>query len=298
MVRGHPVPEGSEEILLYQTLVGAWPLEEAALPAFRERLRAYAVKAAREAAVHTSWLEPDAEHERALVAFVDALLTARPGTRFRGDFVRFTRRIARYGAWGALGQVLLKIAAPGIPDFYQGAELWDFRLVDPDNRGPVDFAARVRLLEALRRRAAAGLLPLARDLLRHWEDGRIKLYLTWRALAFRRQQRDLFAGGAYLPLTATGARRENVFAFARRHGRAWAAVAVPRLLTGLAPPGRAPVGRGVWGAAALALPGGAPERWANVLTGETLEATMSRGARRLPLDRIFRSFPVALLESK
>jgi (1->4)-alpha-D-glucan 1-alpha-D-glucosylmutase len=298
LVDGRPVPDANEEILLYQTLVGAWPLREGEMPAFRERLRAYVVKAAREAGVHTGWLRPHAEYERALGQFVDALLTASPQDRFVQDFGRFQKRVAHYGALGALGQVLLKIAAPGIPDFYQGTELWDFRLVDPDNRSPVDFAERRRLLEELTGREAGGLAALARELLSRWADGRVKLYVTSRALRCRRANPDLFARGDYIPLRAPGPRADHVCAFARRRGEAWALVAVPRLLTRLVRPGEFPLGQRVWGAAGVVLPSGAPKEWRSALTGEVLGVSRRGEKRVLRLALLFQTFPGALLTGR
>lgn len=294
-LRRQPVPGPNEEVLLYQTLVGAWPLRKDELPAFRERLKAYIVRAAKEAKVHTSWIDPDAKYEAALVGFVEAILKPSNRNRFLPDFVQFQGEIAFYGAFNALAQVLLKIASPGVPDCYQGTELWDFSLVDPDNRRPVDFATRARLLEELDRRETAERTRLMTDLLRRWDDGRLKLYVTAKALRFRRSQRDLFLAGEYLPLSASGKGREHVCAFARRQGAAWVVVAVPRLLTKLVRTGVFPCGGRVWGGDRLILPKEAPRVWRNVLTGETMQGALAAGRRVLPLKRIFEHFPVALL---
>ena len=286
VVRGRRVPEGSAELLLYQTLLGAWPLDEAERPAFRERLRAYLVKAAREAKEDTSWLHPDEPYEDALRRFAEAILAEPAQGPFLRDFLPFQRVVAFYGAINGLTQVLLKIAVPGVPDFYQGTELWDFSLVDPDNRRPVDFEARARLLATLHdargdRRALLG------DMLANWQDGRVKLYLTTQGLRCRRDHAALFASGDYVPLGVIGARRDHVCAFARRLGGIWAVAVVPRLAgpTGggswagtartrrgwLRPiramtcqPLRLPLGVDVWGDTTLALPSDAPRRWSDV----------------------------------
>jgi len=302
VVRGRLVPDADTEFLLYQTLVGAWPLREEEVPEFRERLRAYMLKAAREAGMHTGWLESDEAYEGALLAFVDRILESGPENRFLQDFLVFQPFVAYYGALNSLAQVLLKIASPGVPDFYRGTELWDFSLVDPDNRRPVDFGLRAALLAELQERKGDPR-GLAAALLAGWRDGRVKLYLTWRALGFRRNHRRLFAAGDYLPVAAAGPRRDHVCAFVRRLERTWAVVAAPRLCVRLVsgeagsegvPPVVPPLGEAVWGETTLLLPPGAPEGWRNVLTGE--QAVARHGT--LPLPDVFRSFPVAMLHGE
>ncbi len=297
MVGGKPSPGRNEEILLYQTLLGAWPLDPEDLPAFRERIQNYMIKAAREAKAHTRWLRPHPAYENALREFVAALLEEKKGNRFLEDFLPFQEKIAHYGALNSLGQLLLKIAAPGVPDLYQGSELWDFSLVDPDNRRLVDFARRAGLLNDLVTREDRASQPLLRDLVAGWKDGRVKLYLTYKALSLRKGRRDLFRDGSYVPVKATGGRSEHVLSFARRRGDDWAVVAVPRLVTKLVRPGEFPLGQEVWGAnTGLVLPEGAPGAWRNALTGEILHAATGAGGKRLPLHAVFNEFPVALLE--
>lgn len=317
-VMNRPVPDANDEVHLYQTMLGAWPLDSGEAPAsarpaawpmlgprvdarpgaddlaaFRDRLLAYVIKAAREARVHTSWLKPNPEYESAFQTFVARLFE--PGqARFMSDFLRFARTVACYGAWNGLAQVLLKIACPGVPDFYQGSELWDLRLVDPDNRAPVDFARRMNMLARLKQRSASASGALAVELVDHWPDGRIKLYVIWKALSFRRQNRALFEEGEYLPLGARGRRKENVCAFARRGSDSWAIPVVPRLLTALLSPGEPPTGRRVWGNSVLNLPEEAPREWRDVFTGRTLAAPR-RGKKVLALADVFAVFPVALL---
>jgi len=295
LIHGHPVPDANEELLLYQTLIGGWPLEEEEAPAFRERVKAYMVKAAREAKSHTSWLDPDTKHERALVEFVDTILSPARENGFLPDFRQFQQMIAFYGAMNSLAQALLKIASPGVPDFYQGCELWDLSLVDPDNRRPVDFSRRTRLIEELRRDEGENLTALLNDLLGHWQDSRVKMYLTAKALAFRRENADLFADGDYLPLAASGAKRDHVVAFARHRGSSWALVAVPRLTAKLTLPGELPPAAGVWERSTITLPKEAPDRWLNVLTGESIAAMASASGKELPVHAILGRFPVALL---
>jgi len=297
-VEGHTVPSPSEESLLYQTLLGAWPFDFAEMPGFAERIRAYMWKAAREAKVHTSWIQPSEAHEAALAEFVTAILEGPQKSRFLTDLQRLQKRVAHFGAWNALSQVLLKITSPGLPDFYQGTELWNLSLVDPDNRRAVDFSLRARLLEALIAAEARNRPELIEQLVRHWQDGRVKMYLTRKALEFRRAHAPLFRQGEYVPLHAAGKFRENVCAFARRNDDAVALVAAPRLLTRIADPAQAPVGREVWGTGAMELPRGFPAEWENVLTGEKCSAASVARGRALRLADVFRSFPVALLHSR
>ena len=294
-VDGELVPDANEELLLYQTMIGAWPLDEEEAPAFGERLKAYAIKAAREAKLHTSWLDPDEAYERALTEFVEAVLAPSKENEFLPDLLSFQKKVAYSGAMNSLAQLVLKIASPGVPDLYQGTELWDFSLVDPDNRRPVDFEKRARLLESLTEREANGRRPLVRELLAGWPDGRIKLYITMRALNARRADADLFLSGDYLPLSASGLGAAHTIAFARRRGEAWALVAVPRFAARLAAEGEPPVGEAVWGESALALPDGAPTRWRNVFTGESLEATAAGRTTTLPLRSAMAELPVCLL---
>ncbi len=292
-VRRQPVPDRNMEWHIYQTLVGAWPLSQDKVPEFKERLKAYIVKAAREAKVFTNWLSPDQGYEKALLDFVEAILEDSEENEFIRDFLHFQGQIAHYGSLNALAQVLLKTTSPGVPDFYQGTELWDFSLVDPDNRRPVDFEKRVRLLDELMHWEEQNLSSLVPETLTSWQDGRLKLYVTYKTLKVRRDYRDLFLEGRYIPLPARGRRREHICAFARRLGQAWVVTAVPRLLTRLIDANTLPLGPAVWQDDLLLFPKDAPAYWLNVLTGETLK--VPDAARVLPLADIFRTFPVALL---
>lgn len=295
VLNGRPVPDANTELLIYQTLVGAWPLREADIPAFGERLRAYLEKAEREAKIHTSWLHPDPAYEEAVGAFVSAILEPGGDNRFLSDFLRFQQYIALDGAVNSLAQVLLKVTAPGFPDFYQGSEVWNLTLVDPDNRRPVDFAAHARLLAALRDQEKGGTLPLVREILAGWPDGRVKLYLTYKALHFRREHQSMFAQGEYLPVETAGRAREHVCAFMRRLDAKCSLTVVPRLTARLRhtgddlPENRFPLGEEVWGDTALVLPEAVPSRWRNVLTGELLSG------RKLRLADVLRYFPVGFL---
>jgi (1->4)-alpha-D-glucan 1-alpha-D-glucosylmutase len=200
----------------------------------------------------------------------------------------------------SLAQTLVKITAPGVPDFYQGTELWDLSLVDPDNRRPVDFALRCRLLEELTARVAAGeRATLARELVEHWPDGRIKLYTIARGLACRQAARDLFQDGEYVPLTATGPGADHVVAFARRSGDRIAVTVVPRTTARLTDGGsRLALGKDAWGTTWLRLPAdfpGGPYR--DVFTGADIAAHSVDGAPALAVGEMLAVFPVALLEA-
>ncbi|HYB43778.1 MAG TPA: malto-oligosyltrehalose synthase [Candidatus Methylomirabilis sp.] len=299
-VDGHAAPDRNDEYLLYQTLVGAWPAREddEPLDGLHARLAAYMEKATKEGKRHTSWVNPNPAYDRAVRDFATAVLA--PGGPFLDAFRPFQRLVAAHGAVNSLAQTLLKIASPGIPDFYQGSELWDFSLVDPDNRRPVDFARRQALLDELRRRIeapGADLAALCAELLEAWPDGRVKLYLTHRALTLRRERPRLFGSGEYLPLDTAGERAEHVIALARRDGPDVAVVAVPRLaarLTGFS--GRPPVGAEVWGDTRVALgdPGLAGQ-YRDRFTGQRLATELRDGAPALPMAALLRTFPAALL---
>jgi (1->4)-alpha-D-glucan 1-alpha-D-glucosylmutase len=296
-VHGRDVPVPLEEMFLYQTMIGAWPLEAAEIEDFPERLVFCMHKAAREAKLFTSWIAPVPEHEDALAVFVDRILDASEENRFLKDFSRFQKRVAFHGALNSLSQLLLKIASPGVPDFYQGSELWDFSMMDPDNRRPVDFQKRAHLLAELAAAEHADRLALIEHMLLHWQDGRVKMYLTRKALEFRRLRNALFLEGEYIPLHPTGKKGENVCAFLRRKEDGWVLVAAPLHTTELVDPGHMPIGQPVWGSSGVPLPGDAPIEWRNVLTGETLKAGSTRRKRWMMLKSAFRHFPVALLEA-
>jgi len=280
-LRGAPAPDRNEEYMFYQTLVGAWPLCAEDMTEFRDRIRNYMQKAVREAKVHSDWINPDEGYEEAVLRFVDAVLDESEGNDFVPDFAAFHKRIAPAGAVNSLAQVLLKICSPGVPDFYQGTELWNLSLVDPDNRRPVDFQKRVMMLDEIRRLEGYDLMALLEDITTNWTDGRVKLYTTYKALTFRRQHPELFQTGEYLPVEAPA----SVCAFARRRGEEWAVAAAPRLVA----PRQGLLDTRAYGEQRLSLPEGAPARWRNVFTGED--------AGSLRLADLFARMPVALMEA-
>jgi (1->4)-alpha-D-glucan 1-alpha-D-glucosylmutase len=301
LVDGQPAPDSNEEYFLYQTLVGAWPVEPTAgeFAAFRQRIRDYMLKAVREAKVNSSWTRPNAAYEEALVGFVDLLLQEDPHHTFLADILEFQRLTSHCGMLNALAQTLLKITSPGIPDFYQGSELWDLSLVDPDNRRPVDFGLRRRRLEEIRQKEEkAGPLALARELAAAMCDGRIKLYLIRQALGLRRREHELFERGSYLPLEVRGERSDHVCAFERSLGESSVIVASPRFFTRLTQePGELPLGPEVWLGTRIVLPPeGRGGRYRNVFTGEMLAPERQEGGAMLHLAEVLANFPVALLE--
>jgi len=301
--RGESVPGSNEEYLLYQTLIGVWPLErmnEQDYSRFVERIQAYMNKAIKEAKEHTSWVSPAAEYEEAIKQFVAKLLDRSTSNPFLEDFLPFQERVAQYGLYNSLSQMLVKTAAPGVPDFYQGTELWDFSLVDPDNRRPVDFSERAKLLAELNKAAAAtpGRMALIQDLFAQRVDGRIKLFLAAEALRYRRDHRALFQSGEYVPLHGTGEKCAHVFAFARIHSEESMVTVIPRLLTGVMPDARTPpLGEEVWKDTWLTLPAwGEGTQVRNIFTGDVLRAVTRDGCQVLAVGEIFLHSPVAWLE--
>jgi (1->4)-alpha-D-glucan 1-alpha-D-glucosylmutase len=253
-------PTANEQYLLYQALLGAWPVDPhspAEYGEFIKRVQAYMLKAMREAKVTTSWTEPNAEHEKGVADFIQRILSAKAGDPFLTSFRPFQRRIAHLGLLNSLSQTLLKLTCPGVPDTYQGTELWDFSLVDPDNRRPVDYAHRRQTIEELHAMQSShreNLAGMAEELMRTKEDGRIKFWITWQMLHARRDHPGLFSRGEYIPLKVTGEYSKNIFAFARRHEGRMAIVVVPRLLGKLAAGSKLPLGAGVWADTTVVVP--------------------------------------------
>ena len=277
-------PDPPDELFAYQTIVGAWPLDPDDRRGFSRRVQDYMVKALREAKVRTSWLRPDDDYERVVRAFIRRILSP-SNRRFHADLGRLLDMVGPAGAVNALAMTVLKCTVPGVPDVYQGTELWSHSLVDPDNRRPVDFERRARMVDALDR-ATDGESSTAR-FLASWPDGRLKLMVTQRLLRLRRSRPNLFDRGSYLPLEVEGPRHRHVVAFARHRRSDWAVIVVPRLPLSLAGAGRMPVGPALWRGTSVALPGGAPSQLIDVLTGSNLSP---RGAR-LPVGEMLATLP-------
>ena len=294
---GGEAPTANDEYLLYQTLVGAWPLNTAAdwpEKSFADRICEYMLKAAREAKEITSWRYQNSEYESALAMFVQKVLGS---SEFFPQFVPFARKIAFFGMINSLSQTLIKVTAPGVPDTYQGSELWEFNLVDPDNRRPVDYGVRRRALseiQCLGAKCCEALRSGVRELAANMEDGRIKMYVMWRALGLGKQCASLFQNGEYIPLQTTGERAEHVIAFARRQGNETILTAVPRLCAQLLRgETQLPRGEEVWKNTSVVVPKALATKFTNLFTGEQVIA----GERGIPAAQLFGDFPVALLRS-
>jgi (1->4)-alpha-D-glucan 1-alpha-D-glucosylmutase len=292
-VEGSAAPDRADEYLLYQTLLGAWP-GIGAIPddMFVERIAGYMQKAVREAQRRSNWANPNTEYENALETFVRTLLDPARSEAFLADFGGMAERVIRAGWFTSLAATVLKLTAPGVPDFYQGTELWDLSLVDPDNRRPVDFAARQATLCRLRKRAVGS--RLVRELVDQAGDGRIKLHVIWSLLNLRAEMPDLFTCGSYRSRPVTGALAGHIFAFERRHEEATAIVVVPRLVDALLNrAAAAPVGEEIWGDTQVEWgEARADQIWRNVLTGE--QVTQASGDALLVADAL-QTFPVAVL---
>lgn len=303
-VDGRLVPSRQEEYLLYQTLLGTYPLaplNSQGLTHFCGRIQAYMGKALREAKVNTSWHNPHNAYEAAVNEFVRVLLDETRSGPFLEHFRKMQQQVADAGIWNALAQTLLKLTSPGVPDVYQGCEVWDFSLVDPDNRRPVDYTFRHQLLSELQRRCRtsnADRLGLVRELLHARHDGRIKLYVTWQALTFRHDWKPVFLEGDYRPLEVEGSKQRHVCAFARAHGDDVVIVLVPRLVAGLLEPGHnMPLGQAVWGDTRVVVPDTlAGTAYRQVFTGKTVYSERVNGQIALHLAEVLTDFPVSILQ--
>jgi (1->4)-alpha-D-glucan 1-alpha-D-glucosylmutase len=293
-VKGRLAPDTNTEYLLYQTLIGMWPAprpgrraddvpDRGWLDAARERLEQYMLKAAKEAKTRTSWTDPDEQYEKALTQFIGAILAGGVDAPFLGDLSRFVAHVANAGHWNALARVLVHATAPGVPDTYQGDELWFFALVDPDNRRPVDYGRRAELLASV---ATPGIL---RSL--HPSDERLKLGLLQRLLHTRRANAALFTRGAYLPLEVRGAHARHLLAFARRDGDTAAIVIAPRLMVSrLSAEGRP----ADWEDTEIVLPSELPEGDFRLILSD--EEVPIRGDRRsIAASTLLSELPLALL---
>jgi (1->4)-alpha-D-glucan 1-alpha-D-glucosylmutase len=312
-----PAPDANDEYLFYQALVGAWPAErddgrpcEQAPPDLVERMAAYMHKAIKEAKTHTSWITENRDYERGVGRFVQLTLAGPSAAAFLASFVPFVRKVALPGMVNSLAQLVLKIASPGVADFYQGTELWDLSLVDPDNRRPVDFGHRQRLLNELEPSLAGtaieaqpgnGSLALGaavEGLLEEWPDGRIKLFVTACGMRLRRARPRLFLAGDYVPLGVEGPCARHVIACARHDGDNLLVALAPRLTMHLARGGRSlPLGRETWLDTRVHLPDACGRRTLrHLLTGERIApAAPPAGRSVLPISEALRRCPVALL---
>ena len=270
-------------------------------PGLVTRVTAYMQKAIREAKVNTSWIDDDQAYGRAVARFVERTLTGKTAGRFLRSFVPVQRRVAARGMINALSQLVLKLGSPGVSDIYQGNELWDLSLVDPDNRRPVDFAHRHRVLRELMPlidSVATGRCPREAlvGLLDSWEDGRIKLFVTACALRFRRAHPEVARDGSYDPLLPEGPAAEHLVGFGRRHESGQLLVIVPRLLVSFVADDSPPTGEAVWTTTRIQLPDAYVARcYRHVLTGETVHIEGGQGGRWIRAADLYRHWPVAML---
>lgn len=316
LVDGATAPDRNDEYLYYQALLGSWPPEAADAPTpveapadFIPRIQQYMQKAIREAKQHTSWVNSNAAYEDAVIRFIDGTLRGRTAKAFLAQFVPFARQVARLGMVNGLAQLTLKLASPGLADFYQGSELWNFDLADPDNRRAVDYATRRAMLDALlpwiERATALDSPPDPGDVIhleRHvdawlhtWHDARIKMFITACGLRLRRRTPDLFLHGSYQALAVSGEHATRLVAFARTWGDQYLIVLVPRLTSERFTAAPLPVD-GTWGDTALSLGAehlGRPFR--NVFTGAVIEAPSGASSVTIAVAHILRTCPVALL---
>ncbi|WP_017318050.1 malto-oligosyltrehalose synthase [Mastigocladopsis repens] len=292
-VKRFTMPDRNDEYLFYQTLVGAFPFFEHEYADCVERVKEYVLKAIREAKVYTAWLRQNSTYEDAFVDFVKVVLELSENNPFLKEFIPFQQRVAYYGIFNSLSQALLKITSPGIPDFYQGTELWDFSLVDPDNRRPVDFETRQSYLKTIKEQAKTDILKLIDELLATKEDARIKLFLIVQALKARTENLEIFREGNYLPLEVTGKFKEHIVAFARSNENKTIVTIAPRFFTSLIQPGQHPLGQEIWNDTCLNLLTQAPSTWKNAMTEQIVHAHDT-----LHIGEALKHFPVALLVSQ
>ncbi len=277
-VDGATAPNADEEILIYQTLLGVWPNHAEEETCVGARVKEFLVKALREAKLHSSWIAPHEDYEVAVQGFVDRILA--DDSPFRSNFREFQSVLAKFGAINGLSQLVVKIASPGVPDFYQGTELWQLTLVDPDNRRPVDYKVRRQMLETLRRRDGEDRIGLVRELASQPLRDEMKLFVAYHALELRKANRELFAHGDYIPLRVLGACAHHICAFARRWQEQWAVAIAPRWMSKVTE----------WGDTRVELPEGAPKEWRDALTG------LIPGGWRIA--ELLAEFPLALLNGQ
>jgi (1->4)-alpha-D-glucan 1-alpha-D-glucosylmutase len=293
-------PSPNDEYLLYQTLIGAWPSRPLQNPdewsVFTKRIQNYLLKAIREAKQNTSWINQNHDYENAVTAFVKALLNSAAENRFLRDFLPFQHYIARIGLWSSLSQSLLKLASPGVPDIYQGNEVYDLSLVDPDNRQPVDFSYRQEVFEHIRN--SDGSLEMSISPMFEAPDAdELKLFVIAKTLCLRKQMADLFQEGEYLPVRVEGAKAKNVVAFIRKTQDKSVLLIAPRLIAGLVGDRETPpIGPNIWEDTEIVLPSMASQRYRDAFTGRTFEVSDSeaKSGKRIAVAELLRDFPLSL----
>jgi (1->4)-alpha-D-glucan 1-alpha-D-glucosylmutase len=304
IVDGEPAPDRNDEYRFYQALLGVWPLDndDTDLTDVIARVQSYMNKSVKEAKIHTSWLTPNEGYENAVAHFVDQVLRGPGGAKFLPAFLPFARRIAQVGMVNGLAQAALKIGSPGVADFYQGTELWDLNLVDPDNRRPVDFELRARMLEEIDR--VISLPPPERatavaELVQHAVDGRVKLLLTTIGLRLRREYQDVFLTGRYVPLVTDVGVRGGLVAFARILNGQGLIFVTPRVIAPLVSAAQpVPLGGDLWKTSRVILPPELSGRtFRHEITGAEIAPTSAGDQAWLFAGQIFESVPVAIVRT-
>ncbi|WP_424493509.1 malto-oligosyltrehalose synthase [Salinimicrobium sp. GXAS 041] len=283
------IPSPNETYFIYQTLIGAMPFDQECDETFETRTKDYLQKVLREAKVHSNWASPNEDYEEGVFQFIEAILK---DEEFRKSFDPFQKKVAHYGVLKSLGQTLIKLTVPGIPDVYQGTEFWDLSYVDPDNRRPVDYDLRKEYITDFRSMEDANLQKELQEFNLNYKNGKVKMYSLFRTLNFRKNQKKLFENGEYLPLEISGEAADNFIAFARRIEHEWCIVVVPVLVTALfQPEGNLIPDANMLKDTFVALPNGAPSKLINIFSKEKIHVQ-----GKIELKELFSIFPVALLK--
>ena len=289
-IKQNGFPDANDEYLIYQTIVGAYPMPGKSEDDFKNRVQEYLQKALREAKTHSNWDKPHEEYEAATKNFAVQLLdTSKP---FWKSFEKFHQKIADFGIVNSLAQVLLKFTSPGIPDVYQGTELWDFSLVDPDNRRPVDYEERQQLLEELEAQANETHENIIANLWENRYSAKIKLWLVQQLMNERKSNVELFSEGEYVPLTVEGKYKQNVLAFARSHNQQWCVIAAPLHIASLSKLQGKEILAIDWSDTNIVLPHEAPKTFQHLFS-----KTSGTYKKEIAIKEIFKSLPLAVLKS-
>lgn len=299
LVGGREAPDKNDEYLFYQTLIGTWPLKKfvrGQYSTYVERIVSYMKKATKEAKLNTSWIDPNPLYDQAVEKYVTSVLINEENSGFLNSVQNFSEKVSYFGMLNSLSQLLLKLTCPGVPDIFQGNEIWDFSLVDPDNRRKVDFKLRKRILNfiylSIRKKGKANL---STSLLSNWRNGAIKMFVTSVALNYRNRYFDIFQSGNYIPLIVKGKRKENVCSFMRENERGRCIVIAPRLFTRLTNVDSPPIGKRAWGDTSVEVPSSVKGKLMNLFTGEPVMIREMNGISAINVSEALTRFPLALL---
>ncbi|MDP4174899.1 MAG: malto-oligosyltrehalose synthase [Bacteroidota bacterium] len=291
-VKGLNSPDRNDEYFLYQTLVGSYPEVEEDMQAYPERIKEYMLKAVREAKIHSAWIRPDEAYEAALMSFVEKILERTDSNEFLKEFYNFQKKINFYGYFNSLSQNIIKLSSPGVPDIYQGCELWNYSLVDPDNRRPVNYNLRKQYLHEIKEFEDVNIQKYLKKLVSDMSDGKIKMFLTYKVIKARNENPELFQLGEYIPLETGGKYKNNIVAFARHYQNLWAITIAPRFLTSLVKENHMPFGQKVWDDTHLILPT-VIKQLKDILSNDFVGTNSSSSL--LSIGDILKNFPVSLI---